>query len=97
MADNKSGYAVIDQLEDPDGVIAIISSRVRPSGATRHPPIITIGLFKRFTRDNDPDNKTSFMNINQVAAAHRILDRAEARAKELLAEATAEIEERKAR
>jgi hypothetical protein len=75
----RSGYEELDRIVDPDGVVAIISGRVNG------PPSVSIGLFKLFERDGE-QAKTGFLNINQVDAAHRVLDLAGARAKVLLAE-----------
>lgn len=69
MAESKfrSGYEEVDRIVDPDGIVAIISSRL--SG----PPMFTIGIFKQFTRDGDASQKTSFFNPSQVEAAIRVI------------------------
>lgn len=69
MADNKirSGYEEVDRIIDPDGIIGIVSSRLGGH------PKFTIGIFKTFTRDGDPDNKTSFFNVEQAEAAIRVI------------------------
>lgn len=77
----RSGYEELDRITDPDGVVAIISGRVNG------PPSVSIGLFKLFERDGE-QAKTGFLNINQIAAAHRVLDLAGERAAILLAERT---------
>jgi hypothetical protein len=77
----RSGYEELDRIKDPEGVVAIISGRLNG------PPSVSIGLFKIFERDGE-QAKTGFLNINQIDAAHRVLDLACERAKVLLAERT---------
>lgn len=84
---HKSGYEAVDQIEDPDGIVAIISSRV--SG----PPKFTIGIFKKFNRD-DEEVKTSFFDIRQCDAVIRVLEKAKAAAEKHTADAHARIEAR---
>lgn len=85
---HKSGYEAVDQIEDPDGIVAIISSRV--SG--NHPKF-TIGIFKKFMRD-DEEVKTSFFDIRQCDAVIRVLEKAKAAAEKHTADAHAKIEAR---
>jgi len=69
----RSGYRELDRIEDPDGIIGIISMRVNG------PPLVTIGIFKVFERDGEAQ-KTSFWGLKQVAAVRRVLDIAVERA-----------------
>lgn len=69
----RSGYRELDRIEDPEGIIAIISMRVNG------PPLVTIGIFKTFDRDGEPQ-KTSFWGLKQVSAVRRVLDIAVERA-----------------
>lgn len=70
-----SGYREIARIEDPDGILAIISSRVNG------PPLVTIGLYKQFDRDGET-TKTSFWGLKQLAAVRRVIDIAATRAQE---------------
>lgn len=71
----RSGYIEIARIKDPDGIMAIISSRVNG------PPLVTIGIYKVFDRDGE-EQKTSFWGIRQTPAVLRVVALAETRARE---------------
>jgi hypothetical protein len=71
----RNGYDDIEEISDPDGVVAVISRR-RSNGA------LSVGLFKVFERDGVKE-KTNFLNSRHFAAARRVLDRVEDRMKKL--------------
>jgi hypothetical protein len=80
----RNGYEDIEEIGDPDGVIAVISRR-RSNGA------LSVGIFKVFERDGVKE-KTNFLNSRHFAAVRRVLDIAETRIKKL--EAAAEVRSR---
>lgn len=67
----RSGYEDVEEISDPDGVVALISRR-KSNGA------ISIALFKVFERDGVRE-KTNFLNAKQFAGIRRVLDIAEKR------------------
>ena len=71
----RNGYEDIEEIADPDGVVALISRR-RSNGT------LTVGIFKVFERDGVKE-KTSFLNSRHLDAVRRVLDIAEARIKKL--------------
>jgi len=71
----RSGYVEVARIEDPDGIMAIISSRVNG------PPLVTVGIYKVFDRDGE-QQKTSFWTIKQTPAVLRVIELATARAEE---------------
>lgn len=77
----RNGYEDIEEISDPDGVIAVISRR-RSNGA------LSVGIFKVFERDGTKE-KTNFLNSRHFPAVRRVLDIAEARIKKL--EAAVEV------
>jgi hypothetical protein len=73
MANNgvRNGYEDIEEITDPDGVIALISRR-RSNGT------LTIALFKIFERDGVKE-KTNFFGSRHLPAVRRVLAIAETR------------------
>ena len=67
----RNGYEDVEEIHDPDGVVAVISRR-RSNGA------LSLGLFKTFERDGIKE-KTNFLNSRHLPAVRRVLDIAEAR------------------
>jgi hypothetical protein len=67
----RSAYEDIEEINDPDGVVAIISRR-RSNGA------LSIALFKVYDRDGVRE-KTTFLSARHFAGVRRVLDIAEAR------------------
>ncbi len=65
---NKSGYTDINKIEDPDGVVAIISRRNFNGD-------LTVGVYREYDRDGVTE-KTSFMPVRQIDAAIRVLQAA---------------------
>ena len=74
----RNGFDDVDEINDPDGIVAIISRR-RSNGA------LAVGIFKVFERDGAKE-KTNFFNSNHIAAVRRVLDIAEQRITKLEAE-----------
>lgn len=62
----RTGYQEFRRIEDPDGILAIISYRV--SG----PPLVTIAIYKVFPRDGQV-TKTSFWSVRQLEAVKRVV------------------------
>lgn len=62
----RNGFDDIDEVSDPDGVIAVISRR-RSNGA------LSVAIFKTFERDGAVE-KTNFFTSRQFAAVRRVLD-----------------------
>jgi hypothetical protein len=77
----RNGYEDVEEIVDPDGVMALISRR-RSHGT------LTVGLFKTFERDGLKE-KTNFFGARQIAAVRRVLAIAEVRMAKLEAEAVA--------
>lgn len=69
------GYEDIDEVKDPDGVVAVVSRR-RSTGA------LTVGFFKEFER-NGIRERTSFFEVKHFAAVRRILSVVEERMRRL--------------
>ena len=67
----RNGYEDIENIIDPDGVIAVISRR-RSNGA------LSVAIFKSFERDGARE-KTNFFNARHFAAVRRVLEIAEKR------------------
>ncbi len=62
----RNGYEDIEEVSDPDGVVAVISRR-RSNGA------LSVGIFKIFERDGVKE-KTNFLNSRHFSAVRRVLD-----------------------
>jgi hypothetical protein len=77
----RNGYEDIEEINDPDGVVGVISRR-RSNGA------LSIALFKTFDRDGVKE-KTNFLSARHFAGVRRVLDIAEARILKLEAAQTA--------
>jgi hypothetical protein len=75
MGQPRSGYEDVERIEDPDGIVAVISRR-RSNGH------LTLALFKTYRRD-DAIERTSFFGSEFVPAAHRVLDLASRRMEKL--------------
>lgn len=67
----RNGYEDIDEISDPDGVVAVISRR-RSNG------VLSVGIFKTFERDGVQE-RTNFFGARHFAAVRRVLDAAESR------------------
>lgn len=67
----RNGYEDIDEISDPDGVIAVISRR-RSNG------VLSVGIFKTFERDGVQE-RTNFFGARHFAAVRRVLEAAEGR------------------
>lgn len=67
----RTGYDDIDEITDPDGVVALISRR-RSNGA------LSVAIFRTYERDGEKE-KTNFFGSKHIAAARRVLDIDEAR------------------
>lgn len=74
----RTGYEDVEEIKDPDGVIAVISRR-RSTGAC------SVALFKSFERDGVQE-KTNFLGAKYFPAVRRVLDIAEKRLVELEAD-----------
>ena len=74
----RTGYEDVEQISDPDGVVALISRR-RSTGA------LTVAIFRTYERDGAVE-KTNFFNSRQFAAVRRVLDIVEKRMAALEAE-----------
>ena len=72
---SRTGYEDIEEINDPDGVVGILSRR-RSNGA------VSIALFKVFDRDGIRE-KTTFLSARHFAGIRRVLDIAEARSAKL--------------
>lgn len=68
---HRNGYEDLEEIVDPDGVVALISRR-RSNGK------LSIAIFKIFERDGVKE-KTNFLSARQFAGVRRILDIAEHR------------------
>lgn len=67
----RNGYEDIEDIVDPDGVVAVISRR-RSNG------VLSVAVYKMFERDGERE-KTSFFNLRHFSAVRRVLDVAEKR------------------
>lgn len=65
----RTGYDDIDEISDPDGVVALISKR-RSNGA------LSLAIFRVYERDGEKE-KTTFFSPKHIAAVRRVLDIAE--------------------
>lgn len=63
----RNGYKEIELVQDPDGILGIISQRV--SG----PPLFTVAIFKVFERDGEMQKSIFFNVIKQANAVRRVL------------------------
>lgn len=88
--DVRSGYREVARIEDPDGIMAIISARVNG------PPLVTIGLYKTFERDGE-QVKTAFWTLKQAPAVLRVVGIAVERARQEEDKLRAEHEARQGR
>lgn len=80
----RNGYEDLEEITDPDGVVAVISRR-KSNGA------LSVGVFKMFERDGTVE-KTNFFNSRHFAGIRRVLEIAEVRIKKI--EAAAEVRSR---
>lgn len=69
-----SDYALLDEIRDPDGLVATITSK-DVDGYRR----VTFALAREFERPGGPIERTSFLRVEQLPAARRLLDRVEER------------------
>jgi hypothetical protein len=76
----RNGYEDIEEIADPDGVIAVISRR-RSNGT------LSVAVFKTFERDGTKE-KTNFFNAKHFAGVRRVLEIAEKRIEKLEAGST---------
>lgn len=76
----RHGYDDIEEIKDPDGVVAVISRR-RSNGA------LTVAIFRTYERDGVAE-KTGFFTLKHVAGVRRVLQIAEERIEKLEAAAT---------
>ena len=67
----RNGYEDIEEIADPDGVIAVISRR-RSNG------VLSVAVFKLFERDGVQE-KTNFFGTRHFAGVRRVLELAEKR------------------
>ena len=72
---HRSGYDDVEQITDPDGVVAVISRR-RSNGA------LSIAIFRTFERDGVQE-RTSFLSAKHFAGVRRVVDIAEKRMEKL--------------
>jgi hypothetical protein len=75
----RNGYEDIEEISDPDGVIAVISRR-RSNGT------LSVAVFKTFERDGAVE-KTNFFGARHFAGVRRVLDIAEKKISKLEASA----------
>ena len=68
---HRNGYEDVEEIVDPDGVVALISRR-RSNGA------LSIAIFKIFERDGVKE-KTNFLGVKHFDAVRRVLLLAEKR------------------
>jgi hypothetical protein len=80
----RNGYEDIEDIADPDGVVAVISRR-RSNG------MLSVAVFKTFERDGVRE-KTNFFNPRHFAAVRRVLEIAEQRLAVLEAGAAPTVE-----
>jgi hypothetical protein len=71
MSQSRSGYEDVEELVDPDGIVAVISRR-KATGD------LFVAIFKQFDRQGVP-MKTNFFSASHAPAVHRIVDLAVAR------------------
>lgn len=67
----RNGYEDIEEIADPDGVVAVISRR-RSNG------VLSVAFFKTFERDGVVE-RTNFVNARHFPAVRRVLDIVEQR------------------
>jgi hypothetical protein len=67
----KNGYEDFCEIDDADGVTAVISRRVFNGD-------LAVGIFRKYERDGVTE-KTSFMPVRQIDAAIRVLEIAKER------------------
>ena len=77
----RNGYEDIEEISDPDGVVAIICRR-RSNGA------LSVAVFKTYERDGVIE-KTNFFGSRHFAAVRRVLDIAVKKVATLEAQMTA--------
>lgn len=80
----RNGYEDIEDIADPDGVVAVISRR-RSNGT------LSVAVFKVFERDGIRE-KTNFFNSRHFPAVRRVLEIAERRVAALEADAAPTVE-----
>lgn len=72
MASNRhAGYEDVEEIHDPDGVVAVISRR-------KYNGTLSLAIFKVFERDGVPE-RTNFLGSRQLAGVRRVLDIAQDR------------------
>jgi hypothetical protein len=71
MTQIRNGYEDVEEINDPDGVVVVISRR--KSNGT-----LSLAIFKSFERDGMRE-KTNFLSSRHLAGIRRVLDIAEAR------------------
>ena len=71
MAETRTGFEDIGTIEDPDGVVAVLSRR-KSSGA------VTAAFFKVFERDGSRE-KTNFLPVSLFPALQRVMVLVEAK------------------
>lgn len=71
----RNGYEDIDEVKDPDGIVAVVSRR-RSNGT------LAVGLFKEFERDGVQE-RTNFFGSKHFAAVRRVLEIVEERVRNL--------------
>jgi hypothetical protein len=74
----RTGYDDVDEISDPDGVVALISRR-RSTGS------FSVAVFRVYERDGVKE-KTAFLGLKQLPALRRVLDIAEKRIEKLEAD-----------
>lgn len=76
MADKniRPDFAEVDVLHDPDGTVAVITSRVKHNGRKAY----SFMLAKEFDRDGQT-SRTCWLSKNHLDALRRLLDRVESR------------------
>ena len=82
----RTGYDDIEEISDPDGVVALISQR-RSNGA------LSVAIFRIYERDGQKE-KTNFMSSKHIAAARRVLDIAEKKMAKLEAQSAPQVRAR---
>jgi hypothetical protein len=75
---HRTGYDDVDEISDPDGVVALISRR-RSTGS------LSVAIFRVYERDGVKE-KTAFLGPKQLPALRRVIDIAEKRIERLEAE-----------
>lgn len=75
MSRIRQGYEDVDEVRDPDGIVAVVTRRL--SHGT-----FTIGLFKEFKRDGVQE-RTNFFELKHLPAIRRVLAIVEERVRKL--------------